>query len=480
MKRAAAFWSRNITSVSCILCLAAFTAGPRILSGQTKPVALLSTANLDKKLETHPVLAGSSASPADAVIRIDEQQGRQAITGFGGTFTESTAYNLRRLSAAKRKEILNAFFHPDSGAGWTLLRTTINSCDAASMYYSYDETPGDTLLKQFSIQKDVDNFMIPTLQQAQDIPGASFKIFASPWTPPVWMKNTRKHNIGYLLPQYYKTWALYFSKYISGYKQQGISISAVTPQNEPMAYQQAWDACGWTASQMNLFIKDHLGPELQKQFKDSVAIWAYDHNKKNMLAWMDTLTADPQTAEYIDGITYHWYEEGEGKQFAPVLEAYKKYPGKPIIASEQGVFGLHLRDGNTAELYARDIIGNMNNGSSGWIIWGMAYDSEGKPNHAGNFAHSPVMVDMKTQGVIYNPSYYYLAHFSKFIKPGAINIPASSSDGNVLAAAFKTAENTPVTVVMNQANTAKRVKLLVRGKNYRLALPAHSIATVLF
>lgn len=408
---------------------------------------------------------------------INERQRYQKIIGFGGTYSEATAHNLKRLSETKRAEVLRAFFDPKTGAGWNLIRTTINSCDASSEYYSYDETDGDIELKDFSIQKDIENYMLPGLKAAFRI-NRSIKIFASPWTPPIWMKDSREFNHGSLLPKYYATWARYFSYYISAYAKEGIPIWAVTPQNEPEAYRQAWDACGWKPGEMKTFIANFLGPQLKRDHP-RVKLLAWDHNKNHMLAWCDTLLSDPLCADFIYGIAHHWYEEGEGKYFAPVLEVAQRYPGRPLIAAEQGVFGLFLKDGAPAELYARDIIGNLQHGTSGWVVWGMAFDHAGGPNHARNFNHSPLMIDMAQQVIHYNPSYYYIAQFSKYIKPEAARVELRNVPDGLQAIACENPDGELVTVVLNEHTTAKEFCVQRKNRVWCVDIPAHSVATLL-
>lgn len=435
---------------------------------------IISTADGKHKL-AEQVIKPSQATISNPII-IHPEKAHQQIIGFGGTYSEATAHNLKRLSEAKRKEVLQAFFDVEKGAGWNILRTTINSCDASSEYYSYDETDGDIELKNFGIQKDIDNYIIPGLQAALRI-NPQIKIFASPWTPPVWMKDSREFNNGSLLPKYYSTWAHYFSKYIAAYRKEGINLWAVTPQNEPEAYRQAWDACGWKPEQMSLFVGQHLGPRL-KQDHPAIKIIGWDHNKNHLMMWCDTLLQNKQSAPYIWGIAHHWYEEGEGKYFEPLQEFQRKYQKLPMIAAEQGVFGLYLNDGKPAELYAKDIIGNMNNGSAAWVVWGMALDHKGGPNHAKNFNHSPIMIDVEKQIIHFNPSYYYIAHFSKYVKPGAVRIELENVPPDLLAVAFQNPSGEMIMVALNEKLEEKKIAVNWKGPMWSVTIPAKSIATV--
>lgn len=456
-----------------ILLIASMSA----LTQADKAEVYTSSADLKKKMQKTSIPL-SEAIEANPTIVVDEKKTYQTILGFGGTYSEATSYNLKRVNAKTHNEIISAFFHPRKGAGWTMLRTTINSCDASSEYYSYCEKTDDSLLASFSIEKDIDNYMIPGLQQIVKVQ-PSVKIFASPWTPPVWMKSSKEFNKGYLLEKYYSSWALYFSKYLAAYKKNGINIWSVTPQNEPAAWEQKWDACGWSPGAMKNFVQNHLGPQLAKDFP-SLKLMAFDHNKNFMLNWLDTLLGHTESARYFGSIAHHWYEEGEAKNFEPLQEAKRRYPDLPLIASEQGVFGLYLLKPEPAELYARDIIGNMNNGTAAWIVWGMAFDHEGGPNHTGNFNHSPIMVDVKRNSIYYNPSFYYIAHFSRFVKPGAKRINFVNNSNTLLVTAFKNQNGRKVLVIQNITGKKEEFKIKDRNRIMSLSIGSHSIMTIIY
>lgn len=469
-----------MNSILTNLCLLAaiLLAGTTIVAQPEKILTYTSSADLKQKLNPGFLLTSPANINHQHTLVLNRSEKKQAIVGFGGTFSEATSYNFKRIRAVKRKEVIEAFFDPVRGAGWTVLRTTINSCDASSEYYSYCETPDDTLLNTFSIQKDIDNYMIPALQQILKVQ-PSLRIFASPWTPPTWMKDSQMFNKGSLLKQYYPAWALYFSKYISAYQRQGIPIWSITPQNEPEAWEQRWDACGWTPASMHTFIKNHLGPQLKKDHP-GVKMIAYDHNKNHLLTWCDTLLGDSATAQYIDAIAHHWYENGEAKMYEPLQQVQQKYPGVPLIASEQGVFGLYLLEAHPSELYAMDIIGNMNNGTSAWVVWGMAFDHLGGPNHASNFNHSPIMINVGQNKLHYNPSYYYIAHFSRFVRPGAWRIGFTNTNPNLHTSAFQNTDGKITVVVLNITDHEESITLHDKETYIGITVAPHSIKTLVY
>jgi glucosylceramidase len=469
----------NLMFIKTLLLCAGLCATPMHAQAQGRMAQVItSTSNLQLKLATERAKATNKPLAGVPVIALDPAQKHQTILGFGGTYSEATSYNLKRLPEAKRAEALRAFFHPTEGANWNLVRTTINSCDASSEHYSYAEVPNDLELKNFSIQKDLDNYMLPGLQQALAIQPA-LKLFASPWTPPVWMKTSGKHNEGALKPEYYASWALYFSKYLTAYAQHGVKLWGVTPQNEPEAYKQAWDACGWQPEEMNTFVKQHLGPQL-KQDHPTIKILAWDHNKNHLMKWCNVLLNDPVTAPYFSYIAHHWYEDGEAKYYEPLLEAQRAFPQYPLLATEQGVFGLYLLQPEPAELYAKDIIGNLNHGSVAWVAWGMAFDHQGGPNHAKNFNHSPIMIDVAKAELHYNPSYYYLAQFSRYIQPGARRIGWQGTAGGLLVTACQNPNGQVVVALLNPTDTAQPYQLQAKGRYLPGTLPPRALRTVVW
>ena len=201
----------------------------------------------DRLTEKEPIVFSNVTDPG-VTIAIDETKTYQTITGFGGSFTEAAAYTLSRMSPDKRTEAIKAYFDPKDGIGYTLCRTHINSCDFSLSNYAYTEVDGDTELKHFDISRDK-RWLIPMIKDAMKVPGADFKLFSSPWSPPAWMKTNGRMNFGgQLKPQYRDTWARYYARYITEYAKQGIRIWGLTVQNEPAAT-QTWDSCIYSAQE---------------------------------------------------------------------------------------------------------------------------------------------------------------------------------------------------------------------------------------
>jgi glucosylceramidase len=440
-----------------------------------------------------------------AVLHLLPVEKYQTITGFGGSFTESSAYLLSKLSPAKRKEVIDAYFG-DSGAQYSLTRTHINSCDFSLSQYSYAPLAGDTLLEHFSIEEDKDD-IIPMIQDAMATSTDGFKIISSPWTAPPWMKDNKQYVGGKLLPKYYDTWALFFSKYVTAYQKEGIDIWGVTVENEPLGNGNNWESMHYTPEEMNDFVIHHLGPKLEADEHD-VKILGYDQNRGDELKeWIDAMYTNEESTRYFAGTAVHWYNStydyfGESLQYA-----HNAAPDKYIINTEACVdseipkwqddkwywskeatdWGWDWAPEETKHLhpkyapvnrYARDIIGCLNNWVDGWIDWNMVLDKQGGPNWFKNWCVAPVIVDLETDEVYYTPIYYTLAHFSKFIRPGAVRIGLEMKDTSLQATAAQNPDGSIALVVFNEGNTANYFTIELNGSTKSISIEPQAIQTL--
>ena len=239
--------------------------------------------------------------------RLNPEEKFQTITGFGGAFTESSAYLLNKLSKENHKKIIDAYFS-ESGANYSLTRTHINSCDFSLKHYAYAMVDGDKDLDHFSIEEDKNNNLISMILEAKSISKEGFKIIASPWTAPPWMKDNKNWVGGKLLPEYNYTWALYFSKYIDAYKQEGIDIWGITVENEPNGNGNNWESMLYSPEEMTSFVQNYLGPTLEAKGKGNVKILGYDQNRGGLKEWVDSMYKDENTSKYYAGTAIHWYE----------------------------------------------------------------------------------------------------------------------------------------------------------------------------
>jgi len=412
----------------------------------------------------------------DSVIEFDTAKTFQLIEGFGGAFTEAGAYALSKISPDLRQKALQSYFDDIAGIGYTLCRTHINSCDFSLNNYSYDDTPDDFHLENFSIDHDK-QLLIPFIKDAMQISKTGFKLFASPWSPPAWMKtNSQMNNGGKLKPQCRDVWALYFVKYIKAYMQAGIPIWAITVQNEPDAVQR-WDSCIYSNTEERDFLKFYLGPALAEQGLSHVKIIVWDHNKDILVDRIATILSDPAAAKFVWGIGFHWYA---GTFFENLAKVHSFFPEKNLIATE-GCHenGVKPNSWQTGETYGHAIIGDLNNWAVGWVDWNMVLDETGGPNHAKNFCDAPIIADTKNNRLDFHSSYFYLGHFSKFIRPGAIRIDCLTNCDKLETTAFQNQNGLIAAVVMNRTDEKIDFTLKAKSGSAKLSSPPHSIQTLL-
>lgn len=417
-----------------------------------------------------------SAEKEMELINIYDDLEYQEIEGFGGALTEASAVTLAKLSEAKQNEIIDAYFHPEHGIGYTLCRSHIQSCDFSLGNYSYVEDE-DPQLRSFNISRDQES-IIPLIKQAAATVGENFRLFSSPWSPPAWMKtNGEMNNGGKLKPEYREAWAKLFVKYIQSYAEAGIDIWAVSVQNEAKAA-QIWDSCIYTAEEEKDFVRDYLGPALEDANLAHVKIMIWDHNKERVYAHAKTAFEDSAASKYIWGICFHWYS---GDHFEALSAVHERFPDKHLFFSEgcqEG--GVHLGSWNTGERYGHDIIGNLNNWMSSWTDWNIVLDEQGGPNHVGNYCDAPIIGDTQNDEVIFESSFYYIGHFSKYIRPGAKRIGSSKYTDKLETTAFRNTDGTIAVIVMNRTDNLLPFTLNCQGLVAETTIPAHAIQTLLF
>jgi glucosylceramidase len=442
----------------------------------------------------------------NAIIRILPEQRFQTIVGFGGSFTESSAWLLNQMSKEKRELILKAYFGKD-GSRYSLTRTHINSCDFSLGNYSYAPVAGDMALENFSIDEDRDD-IIPMIKDAMAISEDGFKIISSPWTAPPWMKDNNSFVGGKLVPEYYETWALFFSKYLDAYKNEGIDIWGITVENEPLGNNNNWESMHFTASEMADFIKNHLGPKLAADGHQT-KILAYDQNRGDeLIEWAQVIYNDREAVRYIDGFAIHWYASTFDWFPESLNFTHSLAPEKHLIQTEACVDAEvpHWNDDDwywskeatdwgwdwaTEERkhyhpkyvpvyrYARDIIGCLNNHVDGWIDWNMVLDRQGGPNWANNWCVAPVIVDPAKDEVYLTPLYYTLAHFSKFIRPGAVRIGFENPDESLMVTAAQNPDGSVTVVVLNMEDEAKGFTLELESRSIEIRVSAKAIQTII-
>lgn len=448
----------------------------------------------------------NQATSSQAQITLNPNQKFQTITGFGGAFTESSAWLLNQLSSENRQKVIDAYFGPE-GARYSLTRTHINSCDFSLGNYSYAPVAGDSELEHFSIDEDRAD-LIPMIKDAMAVSQDGFKIMASPWTAPPWMKDNKDWKGGKLLPEHYDTWALFFSKYLKAYQEEGIDIWGLTVENEPLGNDSNWESMHFSPEEMVTFTSQHLGPKLEAD-GHQVKILGYDQNRDPELEeFVHAMYADEASSKYFDGTAVHWYASTVD-WFPEYLNlAHEAAPNKHLIQSEACVdaevphwqedewywskeatdWGWtwapdHLKKDHPKYVpvyrYARDIIGCMNNWVDGWVDWNMVLDRQGGPNWAKNWCVAPVIVDPDHDEVYFTPLYHTLAHFSRYIRPGAERIGFESTDPELMVTAAKNPDGSIAVVVLNMGSAKRDFTLSLGDSTTMVTISGQAIQTVI-
>ena len=419
----------------------------------------------------------------EITVFVDPSKTFQTYFGIGAALTDASAETFYKLPKEKQQELMAAYFSADKGIGYTVGRTNINSCDFSSDMYTYIKE-GDKELSSFNIEHDR-KYKIPFIKEAMGAAGGKLNLFASPWSPPAFMKdNNDVLHGGKLKPEFAASWAMYYTKFIKEYEKSGIPVWGISIQNEPMATQR-WESCLYTAEEERDFLKNHLGPTMEKEGLKDKKIIVWDHNRDLMYQRAQTYFSDPEVAKYIWGIGFHWYEDWSGgtPMYDNLRRVHEAFPDKNLFFTEGCAESFDSTRYNAwvlGEEYGRSMINDFNNGMVGFTDWNILLDEKGGPNHVGNFCFAPVHGDTRTGQLTYTNSYYYIGHFSKFIKPGAKRIISSSSRSQLLTTAFKNEDGKLVVVVMNQSSIKTPYNLWINGKAAScMALP-HSISTLIF
>jgi len=482
--------SKFYSGVFTLSCLALFAtvaeAQSPVFSVTNKTVKVYTTAKgTDYRLsQTETLKFADKAQPLETEICVfvDPAKTFQTMLGIGSALTDASAETFYKLPKAAQKEFLTAFYDKEKGIGYTLARTNIQSCDFSSDSYSY-VADKDASLKTFNIGHDL-KYRVPFIKEAIAAAGGKLTLFASPWSPPGWMKdNNDVLHGGKLKPEYMQSWANFFVKFINAYQKQGIPVWGVTVQNEPMA-KQKWESCVFTAEDERDFIKKYLGPTLKASNVANTKLIAWDHNRDLVYQQASTMLEDKEAAKYIWGIGYHWYETwtGSAMQFDNVKRVAEAFPDKHLLFTEGCIekFDMaRVNDWALGEKYGQSIIHDFNNGTVGWTDWNILLDEQGGPNHVGNYCFAPVHADTQTGKLIYTNIYYYLGQFSKFVRPGDKRIVSSSNRDKLLTTAFKNSAGKLTVVVMNTSDDKITYNLIIKNKGAVVNSLPHSISTLI-
>jgi glucosylceramidase len=419
----------------------------------------------------------------EGVIALDPKKTYQTILGLGSSLEHSSCSNLFRLPPMERERVMERLVSPTAGIGMNLMRICIGTSDfAGDSWYSYDDlSPGETdlELKRFSIERDR-ACILPVLKLAkQKNPDLLF--FASPWSPPGWMKTKGSLIGGELLPKWYPVYAEYFVRFIQAYEREGIPIHAVTVQNEPGVDRAKekdpkwfYPSCHWTAEQERDFIRDHLGPAFRRAGLKT-KIWCYDHNynvdPKNDSDGLEhprTILRDAQAAAFVDGVAFHHYEgQPDG-----MTRFHREFPAKPVHFTEGSVFSING---------AHDLIERLRNWASSYNAWVTLLDEKGQPNNGPFPATIAILrLDSDTLKIEELLEYYTYGHFMKFIQRGAVRIESTLGTPEFNNIAFRNPDGSMVLIVVNTTDKPKPIVVAWQGKLLKSELGITSVATLVW
>ena len=424
------------------------------------------------------------------VVNVYRQVEFQEILGFGGSFTESTAYNYSLLSDEDKARFIKDYFDNKDGIGYNFGRICISSSDFSLGLYSNVEE-GDKTLETFNIERDK-KYIIPFIKDALKYRNEDIVLFASPWSPPPYMKDNNSYiEGGKLLEEYKSVWALYFAKFIKAYKEEGINISAITVQNEPLA-KQTWESCYYTAEDERDFIKYYLAPTLEKEGLSYIKIIIWDHNKERLFERANAVLSDDKVNEKVWAVGHHWYA-GEHFEAVRLVNQVLK---KPTISTEHCSNFVKGTIDESAENYAKEMIEDLNCGDIAICDWNMLLDTKGGPYHnrtkrvktvEGAIAYeqtdrgcfAPILLDPETKQMDKTSIFYYIGHITKFAHKGAKVVATTKFSDKIYTVAFKNPDNSYVAVILNTSDEELQVNLRVDNTCSGFEIEPHSIMTIL-
>ncbi|HUB52166.1 MAG TPA: glycoside hydrolase family 30 beta sandwich domain-containing protein [Terracidiphilus sp.] len=458
------------------LVAAVFLSVVPMVRAQSVPDAHEWLTNVDRSslFAEQPGALHFSATAGDApAITVNDMQQFQTIEGFGFAVTGGSAQLLMKMSAETRSALLKNVFSPDGdGIGASYIRLSIGSSDMNDHVYSYDDMPigqTDSTLAKFSLAPDEAD-VIPVVRQILAI-DPQIKILGSPWSAPAWMKTNDDVRGGHLKPEFYAAYAQYLTKYVEGMKAEGVSITAITVENEPLNPKNT-PSMAMFADEEGTFIGKYLGPAFEAAgIKTEIEL--YDHNP-DVPSYPLSILADPVAGKYVSGTAFHLYG-GDASTFSAVHDAY---PNKNLYMTEQSV--TQWPGSDTLDIAGPVdfvMIGATRNWARNALLWNLAADPKAGP-HTNNggcpSCYGAITLDGDKSTL--NVAYYVAAHFSKFVRPGSVRIGSSELE-QLSTAAFLTPEGKIVLVADNTGNFAKTFRIVYHGQSVSTTLPPESVAT---
>lgn len=408
------------------------------------------------------------------IIDVDESKTFQPIDGFGYTLTGGSAMHIHRMEPAARAALLKELFDTtDAHIGVSYLRISIGASDLDDHVFSYDDLPAgqtDTAMDKFSIAPDK-AFLIPVLKEILTI-NPTIKILGSPWSPPTWMKTNHHSKGGSLKPEYYNAYAKYFVKYIETMKGEGITIDAITIQNEPL-HPGNNPSLLMLPEEQAAFIMQSLGPAF-KAANIQTKIIIYDHNADRP-DYPITILKDPEANKYVDGSAFHLY----GGTIEALSQVHDAFPDKNLYFTEQwiGAPG-NLKDDLNWHI-KNIIIGATRNWSRVALEWNLAANSKLEPHTPGGCTECLGALTIDGNNIVRNPAYYIIAHAAKFVRPGSVRI-YSNDQSSLPNVAFKIPDGKKVLIVLNDSPNVQNFTIRNNNKTAAVSLNGGAVGTYIW
>jgi len=410
---------------------------------------------------------------AGQTITVNPGTSYQSMAGFGASFTDSSAWLV--ANSPQRNSIMTKLFDPNQGIGLDFLRQPVGASDFARSVYSYDDGGNDPSLSNFSIGHD-NAYVLPILQQARQINPAT-TILATPWSPPGWMKNSGNMIGGSLNASNYQLYANYLVKFLQAYRDAGVPVSLLTPQNEPEYSPSSYPGSTMSSGDEANFIGNNLGPAIRNAGLNTQII-AYDHNWDDP-GYPSAVLANSNAAQYTAGVAWHCYGGNVGAQ----TTVHNQFPNKDTYFTECS----GIQSGNRANTFSDTldfqvenlIIGATRNWAKSVVTWNMALDPNGGPSMGCSTCTAPVTVDNSNGSATYNAEYYVLGQASKFVKPGAVRIDSNTfGGGNLEDVAFRNPDGSNALIVLNaDSSNARTFNVNENGQYFTYTVPAKAVAT---
>ena len=399
-----------------------------------------------------------------AAIQIDLNETYQSMLGMGASFEHATCYNLSKLPKAKRDEVIARLVDPQTGIGMNLMRLCIGTSDFAPLpYYTYDDMPEgetDPKLEHFSIAKDRE-YVLPVIKTALE-KNPDLLFFASPWSPPAWMKTKHQLGGGAIDPDHFPAYARYLLRYLGAYADEGVPIHAMTVQNEPHMVHPEYPTCYWQGEEQRDFFRDHLGP-LFREHDVATELWCWDHNWNN-IEFPRTILRDDEAAQHVDGVAFHLYEGRVEAQ----SELHEEFPQTPIYFTE----------GSTFRTWgACKTINILRHWARSYNAWVILLDEARKPNSGPHSASATCIELQDDLSVEYRFDYYMYGQFMKYIQRGAVRVASGPVERRFAHVAFRNPDGSVVLVVANASRSEEAFGVANGRRVFTTRLPGRSVAT---